>query len=135
MIKTIEDLKKYSENELSLLVFNTEYLYKSIDNQDVLLSKLDNKYIYSKKQLSILLEDINYTLLERIKELTLEDIREVKWRKNGTLHIMSYQTVYEHMLIANDKEQKQIKDMIVHIDFMNGDILDYFKHLGKCLTN
>ena len=54
---------------------------------------------------------------------------------NGTLHIMSYQTVYEHMLIANDKEQKQIKDMIVHIDFMNGDILDYFKHLGKCLTN
>tara|TARA_R110000744_G_scaffold360412_1_gene467924 strand:+ start:739 stop:975 length:237 start_codon:yes stop_codon:yes gene_type:complete len=78
MIKTIEDLKKYSENELSLLVFNTEYLYKSIDNQDVLLSKLDNKYIYSKKQLSILLEDINYTLLERIKELTLEDIREVK---------------------------------------------------------
>ena len=52
---------------------------------------------------------------------------------NGTIHIMTYQTIYEHMLIANDKEQKQIKNMIVRIDFMNGNILDYFKHLAKCL--
>jgi hypothetical protein len=58
MFKTIQDLKKYSENELSLLVFNTEYLYNLIDNEDLLLSVLDNKYIYSKSQLSILLEDI-----------------------------------------------------------------------------
>ena len=27
-----EDLKKYSENELSLLVFNTEYFYKLINS-------------------------------------------------------------------------------------------------------
>ena len=59
-----EDLKKYSENELSILVFNTEYLYKLINNKDVLLSKLDSKYIYSKKQLSILLKDIDYTEVE-----------------------------------------------------------------------
>jgi len=60
----MEDLKKYSENELSLLVFNTEYLYKLINNKDVLLSKLDSKYIYSKKQLSILLKDIDYIEVE-----------------------------------------------------------------------
>ena len=59
-----EDLKKYSENELSLLVFNTEYLYKLVNNKDVLLSKLDSKYIYSKKQLSILLKDIDYIKVE-----------------------------------------------------------------------
>jgi len=67
------------------------------------------------------------------KDLPMNEIITIN--NNGTLHIMSYQTVYEYMLIANDKEQKEIKDMIVHIDFMNMDILDYFKHLGKCLTN
>jgi len=37
------------------------------------------------------------------------------------------------MLIANDKEQEQIQKMIVHIDFKNGDILGYFRHLARCL--
>ena len=60
----MKDLKKYNENELSILVFNTEYLYKLINNKNVLLSKLDSKYTYSKKQLSILLKDIDYTEVE-----------------------------------------------------------------------
>ena len=47
---------------------------------------------------------------------------------------MSYKTIYEHILIANDDEQKQIKNMIVQIDYMNGNILNFFQHLGKLIA-
>lgn len=52
------DLKSYSNNELSLVVFNTEYLYKLIDNKKELLNVIDNKYKYNKYQLIQLLVDI-----------------------------------------------------------------------------
>ncbi len=68
-----------------------------------------------------------------IKEKDLPMNETITIDNDGTIHIMTYQTIYEHMLIANDKEQEQIKNMIVRIDFMNGNILDYFRHLGKCL--
>ena len=42
--------------------------------------------------------------------------------------------VLEHMLIAPSHEQKAIKDMIVRIDFRNGDVMDYFRHLAKALA-
>jgi hypothetical protein len=47
---------------------------------------------------------------------------------------MTYKTIYEHILIANDQEQKQIKDMIVKIDFLNGNVLKFFKHLGNAIA-
>ena len=43
------------------------------------------------------------------KDLPMEDTFTID--KNGTMNIMSYKTIYEHMLIANDKEQEQIKNM------------------------
>ena len=54
--------------------------------------------------------------------------------KNGTMNIMSYKTIYEHMLIANDKEQDQIKNTIVKIDYMNGNILNFFEYLGGLIA-
>ena len=32
------------------------------------------------------------------------------------------------------QEQAQINDMIVRIDFANGDVMDYFKHLAKAIA-
>jgi len=58
------DIKSYSNNELSLLVFNTEYLYKLINNKKELLNVIDNKYKYNKYQLIQLLVDINDYKLE-----------------------------------------------------------------------
>ena len=52
------DLKEYNERELSLIVFNTELFYNLIDNKPALISKLQSRYQYSKKQLSRLLKDI-----------------------------------------------------------------------------
>jgi len=66
------------------------------------------------------------------KDLPMEDTFTID--KNGTMNIMSYKTIYEHMLIANDKEQQQIKNMIVKIDFMNGNILNFFQYLGKLIA-
>tara|TARA_R110002049_G_scaffold43226_1_gene127859 strand:- start:47 stop:253 length:207 start_codon:yes stop_codon:yes gene_type:complete len=58
------NLKEYNEQELSLLVFNTESLYNLKDNESGLLSEINSRYIYSKKQLSILLKDIEDSKLE-----------------------------------------------------------------------
>ena len=66
------------------------------------------------------------------KDLSMEDTFTVD--KNGTLNIMSYKTIYEHMLIASKDEQKQIKIIMIKIDFFNGNILNYFKHLGKAIS-
>jgi hypothetical protein len=58
------NLKEYNNQELSLVVFNTESLYNLIDNKPALLSEINSRYIYSKKQLSILLKDIEDSKLE-----------------------------------------------------------------------
>ena len=58
------NLKEYNESELSLLVFNTESLYNLKDDETELLPVINSKYIYSKKQLSILLKDIEESKLE-----------------------------------------------------------------------
>jgi len=66
------------------------------------------------------------------KDLPMEDTFTID--KNGTMNIMSYKTIYEHMLIANDQEQEQIKNMIVKIDYMNGNILNFFQYLGGLIA-
>lgn len=40
----------------------------------------------------------------------------------------------EMMKQAPKHEQAGIKSMIVKIDFRNGDVLDYFKHLAKAVA-
>jgi hypothetical protein len=54
---------------------------------------------------------------------------------NGVEHIMSTDVIIETIMNCNAKEQKGIKDMIVRIDFANGNVNHYFKHLGKGLAN
>jgi hypothetical protein len=42
--------------------------------------------------------------------------------------------VIEHMKIAPAREQAAIKDMIVRIDFINGDVVGYFRHLARAIA-
>lgn len=53
---------------------------------------------------------------------------------NGEFHVMPYGVVVEAMRKCPASEQKGIKAMIVKIDFANGDVLDYLRHLGKGLA-
>lgn len=52
------DITKYSENELSLIVFNTEYLYRIKYNNNF-LNLISLMYKHTLKQKEILINDIN----------------------------------------------------------------------------
>jgi len=66
------------------------------------------------------------------KEFSMENTFEIN--KKGCLNIMSYQTIYEHILITTKEEQEKIKKTIIKIDFLNGDILHFFRHLGQAIA-
>lgn len=53
------DLTEFSENELSLMVFNDEYLYKMRRNKKNLIATLDDMYIYTDEQLEVLNNDLD----------------------------------------------------------------------------
>ena len=52
------DITKYSENELSLIVFNTEYLYRIKYNNNF-LNLISLMYKHTLKQKEILINDID----------------------------------------------------------------------------
>lgn len=49
---------------------------------------------------------------------------------NGYTHILQLDYIIEACIKASKHEQKQIKDTIVKIDFLNGDILHFMNHLA-----
>ncbi len=51
------------------------------------------------------------------------------------LHVIDSDVVIEAIKGAPAHEQRGIKAMIVKIDFLNGDVLDFFKHLAQALAN
>ena len=71
-----------------------------------------------------------YTLIEE-KGLDLEHIIEI----DGCFGInyIPLGVVIEHILIAPLHEKTAIKKMLIKIDFINGNILDFFKHLAKAI--
>jgi hypothetical protein len=66
------------------------------------------------------------------KGLQLETIIEVNG--NSGANFIPLGVVVEHILIANATEQKFIKDTLVKIDFMNGDVMHFFTHLAQCIA-
>ena len=67
------------------------------------------------------------------KNLDLEHVFEVEGPDWG-MNSIPLGVVVEHMMIAPASEQAEIKNMIVRIDFRNGDVMDFFKHLAKALA-
>lgn len=66
------------------------------------------------------------------KNINKDDTFEIN--KNGTLNIISYGSIIDHIKITSKQEQEQIKKTIVKIDFFNGDVLHFFRHLGQALA-
>lgn len=50
------------------------------------------------------------------------------------LNMIPLGNVVQAMKITHPDEQKAIKAMVVKIDFANGDVLDYFKHLARAIA-
>ena len=53
-----QDITIYSDNELSLIVFNDEYLYKLRHNERALLETLNEFFIFNDEQLETLKDDL-----------------------------------------------------------------------------
>ena len=67
------------------------------------------------------------------KQINREQVLEVK----GPVYGMNYipvQCVLDLILTTAKEEQRAIKDMMVKIDFVNGDIVHYLKHLAQAIA-
>jgi hypothetical protein len=52
---------------------------------------------------------------------------------NGVHHYIDSDVVIEAILKTKGHERKEVEDMLFCLDFKNACILDYLKHLAKCL--
>lgn len=67
------------------------------------------------------------------KGLDLDTIFEVVG-PTGTTNWIPAQCIVDLMHQTSPREQAGIKAMIVRIDFANGNVMDYFKHLAKAVA-
>ena len=67
------------------------------------------------------------------KGLDTEKVFEVNGPIWG-INFIPCAVVIEHIKIASKDERDAIKTMIVKLDFVNADIMDYFKHLAKAIA-
>ena len=54
--------------------------------------------------------------------------------EDGQMHFLHSGVVIEHILATSRDEQTKIKNIIVKIDFANGDVNHFFKHLATGLV-
>ena len=63
----MQDITEYSDQELSLQVFNTEDLYNQRHSKDFMLL-IDERFKYTPSQLQVLIEDLEDDKLEMSNE-------------------------------------------------------------------
>ena len=66
------------------------------------------------------------------KGIDLEQVIEIKTEDNT--HYFEIGNIIANIKATTPEEQAGIKDMIVKIDFYNGDVVDYFRHLAQVLA-
>ena len=66
------------------------------------------------------------------KGIDLEQVIEIKTETNT--HYFEVGNIIANIKATTPEEQAGIKDMIVKIDFYNGDVVDYFRHLAQALA-
>ena len=53
---------------------------------------------------------------------------------NSGPNFIPLQCLLDEIKVAPKHEQNQIKNMLVRIDFINGDIMDFFKHIAQAIA-
>ena len=61
----MQDITMYSDDELSMHVFNVECLYNERHNLNVLLGIVQDNFVYTQEQLEVLIQDIADDLEEQ----------------------------------------------------------------------
>ena len=67
------------------------------------------------------------------KGIDIQTTIEVEGEKMG-INFIPVGVICEHICITTKKEQKLIKETLCKIDFANGDIMHFFKHLAKAIA-
>ena len=66
------------------------------------------------------------------KQIDMEQVLEVSGRSGA--NCIPIGCLIESMISTSSAEQSAIKAMIVKIDFVNGDVLHYFRHLAQAIA-
>lgn len=66
------------------------------------------------------------------KELDTDHVFEVEGASG--LNFVPLAVVVEHIKIATRQEQAQIKNVLVRIDFVNGNVMRFFEHLARAIA-
>ena len=66
------------------------------------------------------------------KGLNTDQIMEIEGSMG--INMMPLSILLDAIKGAPAHEQNGIKAMLVKIDFLNGDVMDYFRHLGKAIA-
>jgi len=72
------------------------------------------------------------TLISEKSAHDIDDMFEVEG-PSGT-NWMAYQNVVDAIAAAPKAEQTAIRNMLVRIDFANGDVFDYLRHLAQAIA-
>lgn len=67
------------------------------------------------------------------KEIDLETILEVRG-KSGNLNIIPLEVLIDNIKIASKNDQDAIKNTLVKIDFLNGDVMGFFKWIAPAIA-
>jgi len=102
MTNTKTDLTNFSENELSMLVFNDEDLYKWRNSDSFLTGIIPSVYIYTDEQFEMLENDLAEEAeeIEREENINSQDVEE-------TLASMMLTSTGTHMLDSGGSEGRQ----------------------------
>lgn len=66
-----------------------------------------------------------------IKEKGIDVSEEFKSTKDGISKIFSYKEVLDNFKITSEREQQEIKEKMIQIDFYNGDVKDFIRYMSK----
>lgn len=66
------------------------------------------------------------------KGIDMDQILEIEGESG--LNLIPVQIVYDHILNASHNHQPKIRETFVKIDFKNGDILHFVKHLAQAIA-
>ena len=68
------------------------------------------------------------------KGLDREHVLEVNGSEEWGTNYIPLECVIEACMIVHKDDQAKIKDTLVHIDFRNGNVMDFFEYLAKGLA-
>lgn len=141
----------------SIFIGLDEYKILDINNDIYTIYNVNFPLLQEKVNIEDIIDKISenpmndYLKEKRTEEITAEETEFNKWldtfieekgidlnetftiEENGQLHIFEIGNIVENIKTTTQKEQEEIKNMIVKIDFYNGDVIDYFKHLAQAL--